>query len=453
MSSDKEKFGQDLASLKIDRHKRRRDEPAAWTKWWILTGIAALGILALWRWGFGGAGAVEVEIVRVALASSGDGSGQIVLNAAGYIVPHHKIEVASKVVGRVAWIGVDKGHLVKKGQVLVRLEDDEFAARVRQAEGSLAALQAKLNELQAGSRPEEIALAKANLEEAKADLENARINLERARTLTTEGVLAQQSLDDAKARYDSQLARVNSLDRAFELVRIGPREEQIAALEGQVKQASGELAYARTMRDATVIRAPVDATILERNVEIGEFVTTSFVGERGAKGYVVSLADLSDLQVELDISQDDFAKLHADQRGEVWTDAFPDRKYEGTIFEISPEADRQKATVQVKVQVHKPDTYMRTEMNANVAFLAEPKSERSEHAAAAPTITIPSSALRDGNTVFVLLGDRAVKRTVKTRQSGSRGVEISEGLIGGEELILAPPPDLQDGDKVRLKSS
>jgi HlyD family secretion protein len=219
-----------------------------------------------------------------------------------------------------------------------------------------------------------------------------------------------------------------------------------------VKEAEGRLALARTRLDGSEIRSPVTGTILERNVEIGEFVTTSFVGERGAKGYVVSLADLNDLQVELDISQDDFAKLHADQNGVVWTDAFPDRKYEGRIVEISPEADRQKATVQVKVQILKPDAYMRPEMNANVAFLAEKPAEGAQNAAV-PAITIPSSAVRDGNTVFVFLDNRAVKRTVKVRQSSSRGVEISEGLIGGEELIVAPPPELQDGDKVRLKAS
>jgi HlyD family secretion protein len=136
----------------------------------------------------------------------------------------------------------------------------------------------------------------------------------------------------------------------------------------------------------------------------------------------------------------------------VWTDAFPDRKYEGRIVEISPEADRQKATVQVKVQILKPDAYMRPEMNANVAFLAEKVAEGAQNTAV-PAITIPSSAVRDGNTVFVLLDNRAVKRTVKVRQSSSRGIEISEGLIGGEELIVAPPPELQDGDKVRLKAS
>ena len=115
-------------------------------------------------------------------------------------------------------------------------------------------------------------------------------------------------------------------------------------------------------------------------MEKGEFVTTSFVGDRGAKGYVVSLADLNDLQVELDISQNDFAKLHAKQHGIVTTDAFPDRKYDGFINEISPEANRQKATVQVKVKMTKPDDYLRPEMNASVAFLADAKPKAAEGA-------------------------------------------------------------------------
>jgi HlyD family secretion protein len=219
-------------------------------------------------------------------------------------------------------------------------------------------------------------------------------------------------------------------------------------------QAEGEIAYARTMLDGTLIRAPVTGTILERNVEIGEFVTTSFVGERGAKGYVVSLADLNDLQVELDISQDDFAKLSANQRGVVATDAFRDRKYEGRIVEISPEADRQKATVQVKVQVLEPDEYLKPEMNANVAFIAEnAKDSGGDSAPALPTITIPASAIRDGNTVFVLLDDKAVKRSVKVKQTTVRGVEISEGLTGGEDLIVNPPDNLEDGDAVRLRAT
>ncbi len=281
------------------------------------------------------------------------------LNATGYIVAAHKIEVAAKVIGRVKWIGVDKGDHVREGEVIVRLEDDEYQAQLLQAKGQLANLQAKLDEALHGSRPEEIAQALANLISAKADLDNARITLDRARGLVNEKIAPRQQLDDAQARYDGAIHKVTALQKTYELAKLGPRQEEIDALRGQVQQARGALDYAETNLADTIIRAPVTGTILERAVEKGEFVTTSFVGDRGAKGYVVSLADLNDLEVELDINQNDFAKLHAAQRGSVTTDAFPDRKYDGFIKEISPEANRQKATVQVKVKIEKPDSYLR----------------------------------------------------------------------------------------------
>jgi HlyD family secretion protein len=451
MADQPKDFDRELAGLRIDRSKDSRKNPPLWTRWWILTGVAIFLLLAIWRIGFYET-APEVETVRVEARGTGDSGETVVLEAAGYVVPHHKIEVASKVVGRVASIGVEKGDKVTKGQVLVRLEDDEYMAQVRQATGAVAALKARLLEAENGSRPEEIALAKANLDEARADLANAKTNLDRARQLASEGVFSKQQLDDATARYDAQQARVNSLQQAFELMRIGPRQEQIDALRGQLHEAEGQLALARTRADGTVIRAPVTGTILERNVEIGEFVTTSFVGERGAKGYVVSLADLEDLQVELDISQADFAKLGADQEAVLWTDAFPGRKYKGRIFEISPEADRQKATVQVKVQVLEPDDYLRPEMNANVAFVARGTSGPESTKAPRPAVSIPASALRDGNSVLIYLDGRAVKRAVEAGRTTSEGVEILDGLIGGEELILSPPADLDDGDEVRKRT-
>src|SRR4029077_18413745 len=158
---------------------------------------------------------------------------------------------------------------------------------------------------------------------------------DRTKELVREGVMPKQSLDDAQARYDSAVAKTASFDRASELVRRGPRQEQIDALRAQVDQLKGTLAYAQVQQDNTIIRAPIDGTILERNVEKGEFVTTGFVGDKGAKGYVVSMANLNDLQVELDINQNDFAKLNSTQPGMVTTDAYPDRKYQGVIREIS----------------------------------------------------------------------------------------------------------------------
>jgi HlyD family secretion protein len=445
----------DLKNLRIDRSQKVPDQGGSrWARIWIVTGIGLLVLLGAARFVYGFLNsAKEVQVARVRVADTGAAPGaSVILNATGYIIAAHKIEVASKVLGRVAWIGVEKGDKVKQGQVLVRLEDDEYRAQLQQTKGNLAALQARLAELVNGSRPEEIAKAAADLEQAQADQTNAQVNLDRVKNLVTAKVSPQQQLDDAQARYDGVVARVNALRKTYDLVKLGPRHEQVDAVRGQVEQAKGAVAFAQTQLDNTIIRAPVTGTILERAVEKGEFVTTSFVGDRGAKGYVVSLADLNDLKVELDISQNDFAKLGSEQKGVITTDAYPDRKYQGVIDEISPEANRQKATVQVKVKVLAPDGFLRPEMNANVAFLSEPKEgDRSVAAPGKPVVFIPASAVRD-NAVFVVLEGRAVKRSVRTGGLTAQGLRIEDGLIGGEELIVNPPADLKDGDKVKQRA-
>lgn len=441
----------ELKSLQIDREKRRTHEPSGWAVRWIIIGVAIFALLGAGRFIYAKlTAATPVDIVRVhAAAPVAGGEGNVILNATGYIVAAHKIELAAKVVGKVAWIGVDKGDKVKAGQVLVRLEDDEYRAHVLESKGNLEMLKAKLAEAVNGSRPEEIAKAKADLEQARADQENARVTLERTRDLVKQRVLSSQALDDAQARYDGAAAKVASFDRAYELVRLGPRKEAVEALRAQVEQAQGTLDYSQVQLENTVIRAPIDGTILERNVEKGEFVTTGFVGDKGAKGYVVSLANLHELDVELDISQNDFGKLGPTQPGTVTTDAYPDRKYPGVIREISPEANRQKATVQVKVKVIDPDDYLRPEMNASVAFYSTEKPGRAVEAKA--IVTVPAATVRD-NSVFVVLSGRAVRRSVKVAGTTSQGVQIADGLIGGEDIVANPPADLKDGQRVRPKT-
>ena len=442
----------ELSKLRIDRSKKRREGPSRWATAWILGGIGLFllfGAYRLWR-RWNAPVVVETARVRAITAEAAAAEGSVILNATGYIIAAHKIQLASKVVGKVDWIGVEKGDRVQKGQVLVRLEDAEYRAQVQQGRGNVATLEARLQEALNGSRPEEIQRAKADLETGLADLTNAKVNLDRNAGLVKEGVFSKQALDDAKARYDNALARVESLRKTYELAKLGPRAEQIAALRGQLEQSKGQLAFFETQLDNTIIRAPVAGTILERNVEKGEFVTTGFVGDRGAKGYVVSIADLNDLQVELDINQNDFAKLSPKQKGAITTDAYPDRKYEGYIYEVSPEANRQKATVQVKVKVVNPDSFLRPEMNASVAFLAEAKPRETTAAPAKPTIVVPASAVKDGN-VFVLVNGKAVRKKVKTGPAQANGVRIDEGLIGGEDVILGAPADLKDGDKVAAK--
>ena len=451
----------DLNSLRIDKSMKNSPQASGggrWaraSKWWILGGIALFLLLGAARFVYNQLNtATEVEVVRISSNSSGAANapvGETLLSATGYIVAHHKIQVASKVVGKVAWIGVEKGDRVEQGQVITRLEDDEYKAQLQQAQGQLVALEARLQELQNGSRPEEVEVARANWEREKANLVNAKISLDRTAQLLKDQVVSQQTYDDAKARYDVQAAQVASLERTYQLVKIGPRQELSAQVRGQIQQARGAVAFAETQLANTVIRAPITGTILERVVERGEFVTTGFVGDRGAKGYVVSMADLSDLQVELDINQNDFARLGPKQRGVLRTDAYRDRTYQGYIEEISPEANRQKATVQVKVKVLSPDEFLRPDMNATVDFVSDAKPSTTTSTTSSRTIYVPASAVRDG-AVFVNLNGKAVKRAVKTGGTTSQGVRIDEGLIGGEDVIINPPSGLKDGDKVRTKS-
>jgi len=445
----------DLQSLRIDRTQRGNGEgePPTWAKRYILVGISLivlLGVIAL-AYRLFSPDVPEVEATR-ATAESSDVGG-IVLTASGYIVAHHKINVNSKVTGRVAWIGVEKGDKVKEGQVLVRLEDDEFRAQYEQARGATENARAYLEELQHGSRPEEIQQAQHNLDEARATLANDRITLDRTKELFNEGVMSKQNLDDASAKFEADQQKTNSLNQSFALSKLGPRAEEIARARGQLLQAQGAEAYAKSQLDATVIRAPVTGTILERTAEKGELVTAQFASGAagGPQGEVVALADLNDLQVELDIAQDDFSKLSRDQKGVVTTDAFPDRKYDGQIAEISPEADRQKATVQIKVKILNPDSYLRPDMNATVKFLAEPKQQTGNSQPAG--VFVPTTAVRDRDgkkVVFLAYNGKALMRQVQILAQRSGGLLVS-GLNGGEDVITAGPADLKDGAKIKIK--
>jgi HlyD family secretion protein len=447
------KYG-DLHGLRIERSQKEPDEPI-WSKRFIVAGIAVvllLGIIALAIRLFSGS-VPEVQTVRATSVSSSS-SGDTVLQAAGYIVAHHTISVNSKVTGRIAWIGVEKGDKVKAGQVLVRLEDQEFRAQVEQARGAVEMAKARLQQLEHGSRPEEIEQANANLDEARANRANAKATLDRTKPLVVQGVFSKQQLDDAQAKYDAALQHEQSLEKTFRLSKIGPRQEEIESARGSLDQAQGQLAYAESQLEATQIRAPVTGTILERTAEKGELVTAQFASGAdtgGPRGSVVTLADLTDLQVELDISQNDFAKLGPTQKAVLSTDAYPDREYKGIINEIAPMANRQKATVQVKVKVLNPDDYLRPEENANVRFLADEKSGSRQIVSSGAVV--PISAVHDSGgkrVVMIAFNGHAVAREIKVISQRSDGYLV-DGLTGGEDIVINAPADLKNGDKVKIK--
>jgi HlyD family secretion protein len=446
---------QDLSVLQIDRARKESLEPKRRFPWgpvlYVAVGLVLVAVVVVVVSQVLAA-APEVEVQRVTL-ERGATSGTVVLTAGGYIVAHHTIQVSSKVVGKVAWVGVEKGDRVKEGQVLVRLEDSEYQAQLAQARANLGVARARLKELETGSRPQEIDAAKAAVEEAEANFQNATVNRKRVEDLARQNIASQQQLDNARTQFEVAKAQLESARKRYDLVRIGPRTEQIDYARAQVAQAQAMVDYAQTMLNSTLIRAPVDGTVLERLIEKGEMVSTmNFGGPGGVKASVASLADLSDLQVELDINQNDFPKISPRQDCAVTADAYPDRVYKGVVEEIAPQANRQKATIQVKVKILTPDDYLRPEMNAHVSFLAPSSTKTSE---AREMLCIPRGALiqNEGKSaVFVLEGSRVGLREVQLGRDLGDRMEVAEGLGPNDKVVVKGLEGLTPGQRVRVKA-
>ncbi len=449
---DQENLSERLRSLKIDR----APTPSATTKnrapKLLLLGVA--GILALLALGyvFLFSGAKTISVASVRLESGGASQGDSVLSASGYVVAHHKIAVGAKVMGRVAWIGVEKGDIVQAGQVLVRLEDSEFRAQVNQASANLAAVQARLDQLRSGSRPQEKLRDKAAVLQAEANLKTAEADYQRSSRLYREGVSSKAELDHALSQRDTAAALLEAARQSSVMTDIGPRPEEIRAAEALVRQMKAALDYAQTQLAATEIKAPVAGTVLQRIVERGEMVSPSAFGGSGARTSVVDLADLNDLQIELDISQTDFARLNMNQRSEIIPEAYPNLRYTGYIAEIAPEANRAKSTVQIKVKVENPDQQLRPEMNARVNFLAE-KTTGSENSPGTKVLVPKQAVLRkDGSSfVFVIRGNKVEQRAIRTGEEAGDAYYVLDGLGGNESVAIIGVDKLRDGDRVRIQ--
>ena len=451
-NEEQKNLNERLRSLKIDRApspstaNRNRAPKLLFLGIATLLALVALGYVFL----FSGAKTISAAPVRVETGAAAAGTS--ILSATGYVVAHHKIAVGAKVMGRVAWIGVEKGDAVREGQVLVRLEDTEFRAQVNQARANLAAAQARLDQLRTGSRPQEKLRDKAAVLQAEARLKTAEADYERTERLFRAGVSSKAELDRAVLERDTAGALLEAARQSSTLTDIGPRPEEIRAAQAEVQQMKAALDYADTQLAATEIRAPVSGTVLERIVERGEMVSPSAFGGSGARTSVVDLADLTDLQVELDISQTDFARLKMDQRAEIIPEAYPNLRYVGYIAEIAPEANRAKSTIQVKVKVENPDQQLRPEMNARVNFLAE--NTTGDQTSASSRVLVPKLAVvrRDnGSFVFVIKGNKVEQRSIRPGEEIGDDYYVLEGLSGNESVAIAGVDKLSDGDRVKIQ--
>ena len=257
----------------------------------------------------------QPELPAAPAVKTGDA---VVLTVSGYIINRERIEISPRFLGLVKWIGVKKGDPVTNGQVIVRLDDAEYVARVHQSEGALTS--------------------------ARAAMDKAELYYGRVRKLAEQTIEPPQALDEARLQLEGAMA--------------------------VVAQVSSELELARIYLDWCTIRSPIDGVILEKLARPNELVMPqSFGGSRGPSTALVALADPRDLQMEIDVNEADLSKIFMGQKCRVSPQAYPDKTYSAHVAEIAPEADRSKGTLQIKVQIESPDRFLTPELTAKVDFL------------------------------------------------------------------------------------
>jgi len=298
-------------------------------------------------------------------------AGATVLEWKGYIIPAHQIQVSPiEVAGRITKLMVEEGKQFKAGEVLAELDRASYDAEFQETQANVQLAKVRLEELRNGSRPEEVALAFAELKEMEESLKQAKLDYERNKNLLS-GALSAKDFEAAQYAYTSMLQRVEKLRKTYELVRIGPRIEKIQAAEAELQLAEARMKRAKWRLDNCTIRAPVSGTILKKTAEIGNLVSPlSF----NVSASICEMADLSDLEVELDITERDIGKIIVGQPCRIRAEAYPNRQYEGFVDRIMPIANRAKGAVPVRVRINVPPEeegkFLKPEMGAIVTFLA-----------------------------------------------------------------------------------
>jgi multidrug resistance efflux pump len=308
-------------------------------------------------------------------------SGGVSLQAKGYIIPAHQIQVSPKIGGMIVWLDprFEEGQHFKEGEVLARLEDVDYRTDRDHAQSMLRNAQERLRELQNGYRPQEKEQARAELEEQEANLKQLKLDLIRSQQLSGTSALAQRDYELARYSHDAMVGRVAKMRAVYSLILEGTREEQLKQAEANVKQAEADLAKAQWRLDQCQILAPVTGTILTKKAEKGNIVNPVAFNISAS---LCDMADLSDLEVDLKVQERDIAKVVVGQRCTVMPEAYqnyePFRKahpsgYEAQVSRMMPTADRSQGAVPVRVKMKVPreeeGVYLRPDMGVIVNFL------------------------------------------------------------------------------------
>ena len=385
----------DLAELRIDRTPPPRRGVPGWLRAVVVfVAVAVVGFFAL-RLSRGSA-AVTVTAGTAEATGGGSATGAGI-SANGYVVARTKASVSSKILGRLAWIGVTAGSQVRLNQIIARLESADYEAALLAANATVAQLDAQHVQ--------------------------AQRDLKRAQSLRQQNLVSDADLESAETKVEVSLAQAN-------------------AARAQAKLAEATL-------ENTRVRAPFSGTVLRKDAEVGEIVAPSSAGGGLTRTAIVTMADLSTLEVEVDVNEAYIAQVVNGQPARITLDAYPDTSFAGRVRQVVPTADRQKATVLVKVSILDRDPRILPEMGAKVVF----EAHDAQIAAAPRRVFVPEAAIvQSGGRAFVwIMQDGAVRQqAVDVGPARGDRIEVRQGLLGGESLVLSPPAGLKDGSKVKL---
>jgi RND family efflux transporter MFP subunit len=357
-----------------------------------------------------------VEITTVAKPEAG--GAQTALNASGYITPRRRATIAAKITGRVTGVFFDEGTRVKEGQLLATLDDSDYRRALDSAKADRDASQAAIADLE-------------------VQLRNALIELKRAQQLRDAGVQTQEALDNASTTADSLRAKI-------ELAK-----QQVAAAVTRIGAAQQSV-------DNCVIRAPFPGIVVSKDAQVGEMVSPNSAGGGFTRTGIATVVDMKSNEIEVDVNESYIARVKEGQMAKATLDAFPNDPYDAKVRTVIPTADRQKATVKVRITILKLDDKILPDMGVKVAFLEEekPAAQKGKEKAPLAVAYIPKSAVRtdaSASFVYLLRDGKVERRAVSLGLDRGTDVAVLAGVVPGDSLVVKGPENLRDGDKVEIR--
>jgi HlyD family secretion protein len=406
-------LSKDLAALRIAQDERGggRGRPAV-----VIAVLVAVAALAGAGWYFSTTLQAAAVKVAPATAKSGGAAAQgAVLNASGYVTARRRATVSSKVTGKVIDVLIEEGHPVREGQILAHLDDSQPRAGLAFAEAQLAS-------------------ARKSFAEDEARLEQAQLTLKRREALVKENVVGRAELDAAQADVDAFKAR------------IAYAQQQIGVAESQVN-------LQRTNLNDMVVRAPFSGVVVSKDAQPGEMISPVSAGGGFTRTGIGTIVDMSSLEIEVDVNETYINRVTPGMKVDAVLDAYQDWHIPAHVITTIPTADRQKATVRVRIAFEQLDPRILPDMGVKVSFLREEPAPGSA-APAVARVLVPKAAVRktDGKTiVFVVKEDRVERRAVSVGLEQGDQIEVVSGVSAGERVVVDGPATLKDGDKVKIQ--